>query len=99
MVTYEVQVEVEAYLAEGFQRYMVLQHIPEIMATGCFAAISFERGAPGRFRTRYTAETQEDLDRYLERHTRRFREDLQKHFPEGVNPRRETWESIQRWGR
>jgi len=95
MVTYEVHAEVEPFLAEAFQRYMVLQHIPAILATGCFQAIAFERGAPGRFRTRYQAATQADLDLYLDRHTQAFREDLGRNFPQGVTTRRETWEGIQ----
>ncbi len=99
MVTYEVHAEVEPYLAEAFQRYMVLKHIPEILATGRFAAIDFERGAQGRFRTRYQAASQADLDDYLERHTQAFREDLARNFPEGVTARRETWDTIQRWDR
>jgi len=97
MVTYEVHAEVEPFLAEAFQRYMVLKHIPEILATGCFAAIAFERGAPGRFRTRYQAASQTDLETYLERHTQAFREDLARNFPEGVTARRETWELVQNW--
>jgi hypothetical protein len=99
MITYEVNVEVEPYLADGYQRYMVLKHIPEILETGCFAAIAFERSAPGRFRTRYQAADQEGLDRYLEDHTQRFREDFLRHFPEGTIVRRETWESLERWSR
>lgn len=99
MVTYEVSVELEPYLADGFQRYMVLKHIPEILATGCFTAIAFERSAPGKFRTRYQAAVQEDLDRYLEQHTQRFREDFLRHFPDGIAVRRETWESVERWNR
>ncbi len=99
MITYEVSVEVEPYLADSFQRYMVLKHIPEILATGCFASIAFERAAPGRFRTRYQAATQEDLDTYLETHTQHFREDFLRHFPDGTSARRETWESLERWHR
>jgi len=99
MVTYEVHAEVEPFLVEAFQRYMVLKHIPEILATGCFASIDFERGGAGRFRTRYRAAAQEDLDRYLEVHTQAFREDLARNFPAGVAPRRETWEAVQRWER
>ena len=97
MVTYEVHAEVEPFLADSFQRYMVLQHIPAILATGCFQAIDFERGAAGRFRTRYQAATQADLDLYLDRHTPAFREDLTRNFPEGVSTRRETWEGVQGW--
>ena len=99
MVTYEVHAEVEPFLAEAFQRYMVLKHIPEILATGCFDSIGFERGGPGRFRTRYQASTATDLEQYLELHTQAFREDLARNFPEGVKASRETWESVQAWNR
>lgn len=99
MITYEVIVEVEPYLADGFQRYMMLKHIPEILATGCFSAISFERATAGRFRTRYQAANQEELDRYLQDHTQQFREDFIRHFPEGISVRRDTWESLERWSR
>ena len=99
MVTYEVRVEVEPYLAEAFQRYMQLKHIPEILATGCFQAIAFEGAGDGHFRTRYQAANQMDLDHYLDRYTETFRDDLKRNFPEGVNARRETWESLQEWGR
>lgn len=99
MITYEVNVEVEPYLADGFQRYMVLKHIPEILATGCFTAIAFERGGPGRFRTRYQAASPDDLERYLEQHTQHFREDFLRHFPEGIRVHRDTWEGLERWVR
>lgn len=99
MISYEVNVEVEPYLADGFQRYMMLKHIPAILDTGCFAAITFERAAPGRFRTRYQAAEQQDLDRYLQDHTQGFREDFLRHFPEGIAVRRETWEGLERWNR
>lgn len=99
MITYEVLVEVEPYLADGFQRYMMLKHIPEILDTGCFSTISFERAPAGKFRTRYQAANQDDLDRYLQDHTQRFREDFLRHFPEGISVRRETWESLERWSR
>ena len=95
MVTYEVHADVEPFASDSFQRYMVLKHIPGILATGCFQAVALERGAPGRFRTRYQAAAQEDLDRYMEGHTQAFREDLLRNFPEGVTTHRETWESIQ----
>jgi hypothetical protein len=42
---------------------------------------------------------QEGLDRYLEDHTQRFREDFLRHFPEGTSLHRETWESLERWSR
>ncbi|HJW09723.1 MAG TPA: DUF4286 family protein [Holophagaceae bacterium] len=98
MVAYEVTVEVRADLAEAFERYMRTKHIPEILATGCFARIHFERAAPTRFRSRYEAASQGDLDRYLAQHTARFREDFMAHFPEGCMPSREVWSALETWG-
>ena len=95
MVAYEVAVEVRADLAGAFERYMREQHIPEILVTGCFARIHFERGAPTRFRSRYEAASQAELDRYLAEHTARFRQDFMAHFPEGCTLSREVWESLE----
>lgn len=97
MVSYEVNVDVEARLAEAFDRYMREQHIPEILATGCFTTIEFQRASPTRFRSCYRAAAQLDLDRYLAEHTARFREDFLRHFPEGAIPSREVWLLREAW--
>ncbi len=95
MVSYEVSVEVEEGLSESFERYMRGKHIPEILATGCFIAVHFERAAPNRFRTRYEAVNRVELDRYLAEHTARFREDFGAHFPSGCLAGREVWEEVE----
>ena len=97
MVTYEVVLEVEAPLAAALEDYMRRRHIPEILATGCFRRIAFERAGPTRFRTRYEAESQADLDRYLAEHTPRLRADFLAHFPTGVRVSREVWAEVERW--
>ena len=97
MVSYEVTVEMEAELTAAFEQYMREKHIPEIMVTGCFTAIVFEMASPLKFRTRYEANTQADLDRYLNNHTDHFRADFMAHFPEGVTPSREVWKLQQAW--
>jgi hypothetical protein len=98
MTTYEVTVEVEPGLVAAFTRYMLEQHIPEILATGCFRSIRFERAEEGRFRTRYEAEDPEDLERYLREHTARFRADFMARFPAGCTASRETWEAVRAFG-
>ncbi|HJV21195.1 MAG TPA: DUF4286 family protein [Holophagaceae bacterium] len=95
MTTYEVQVETPADAAEAFEAYMRRKHIPEILATGCFTDIAFERASPTKFRTRYQARAKADLDRYLLDHAPAFRLDFLKHFPEGCAVQRELWESVQ----
>lgn len=99
MIRYEVTLEVEPALAAGLEDYMRGKHIPEILATGCFAAIRFERAGEGRFRTSYEAATQADLDRYLARHTGAFRADFLSYFPRGITAVRETWTELERWAR
>lgn len=99
MITYEVHVEVRPDLAAAFETYMRERHIPQILATGCFAAISFEWSEEGRYRTRYQADSQADLDRYLQQHTEGFRADFLAHFPEGCSASRGCWVGVEDWRR
>ena len=97
MIIYEVTAVVEARLAETYERYMRQQHIQDVLATGCFQSAAFASDAPGRYRMRYEASTDEDLERYLATHAPRLRQDAVSHFPEGVVLSREVWTVIQRW--
>ncbi len=99
MVRYEVTVEVAPAHAPRFERYMREKHIPEILATGCFAEIRFDRGDGGAYRTSYAAASRADVERYLAEHTAAFRADFQAHFPEGVRATRETWTDVEAWRR
>jgi hypothetical protein len=98
MIIYEVTAVVEARLAEAYERYM-RQHIPDVLASGCFQSADFASASPGRYRMRYEASTAEDLERYLAAHAARLREDAASRFPEGVVLSREVWTAIQRWSR
>lgn len=99
MVSYEVRVEVREDLTPDFERYMTGKHLPEILATGCFRAIRFEFLEGGTFRTRYEADAREDVDRYLQGHAPRFREDFMAHFPEGCTVGREVWDALKSFER
>jgi hypothetical protein len=99
MIIYEVTAVVEARLAETYERYMRQQHIPDVLASGCFQRADLASATPGRYRMRYEASTDEDLERYLATHAARLREDVASRFPEGVVLSREVWTAIQRWGR
>lgn len=63
MIIYEVTAVVEARLAETYERYMRQQHIQDVLATGCFQSAALASDAPGRYRMRYEASTDEDLER------------------------------------
>ena len=96
-VGYEVMVEVREDLGIAFERYMREKHIPEILATGCFTAIVFEQASSLKFRTRYEAATQADLDCYLAKYTDQFRADFMVHFPIGCTASREVWAELHRF--
>jgi uncharacterized protein DUF4286 len=97
MVIYEVTTIVEQRLIEAYERYMRQIHIPDLLATGCFRGASLTRAATGRYRVRYEAPSEADLERYLAVHATRLREDFASHFPEGVTASREVWVPIQSW--
>ena len=99
MIIYEVTAAVEARLAEAYERYMRQHHIPDVLASGCFRSADFASAAPGRYRMRYEASTDEDLERYLAMHAPRLREDAASRFPEGVVLSREVWTALERWSR
>lgn len=94
MLRYEVTVVVREELRERFEHYFTSKHIPEILATGCFLDIRFDRSDSGPYRTVYHAATRADLDRYLTQHAARYRADFAAHFPDGVTPSREVWSEL-----
>jgi hypothetical protein len=87
---------VDAGRVTEYEEYM-RRHIPDLLATGCFTAASLEKAVPGRYRVRYEASSQRDLDRYLRDHAQRLRADFSKHFPSGVTISREVWQTLQVW--
>jgi len=93
MILYEVTVTVAAHLAEDYERYMVGQHIPDVLATGYFVSAEMSRSGD-KYRVSYYTETQDSLDRYLASDTERLRADFAAHFPEGVTVTREIWNVI-----
>jgi hypothetical protein len=98
MPNYEVTLEVDRDRVGEMEGYMRTEHIPEILRTGCFSRITFERSDSGSFRTRYEAASQEALDAYFRDHAERLRQDFRGRFPQGVVPSREVWTEIERWG-
>jgi hypothetical protein len=97
MVSYEVTATVEPELTDEYERFIREDHIPALMATGCFRSAALTRVAPGRYRMRYDADMRADLDYYLARHAARFRAEFVARFPSGVSLEREVGEVLQVW--
>jgi len=93
IVLYEVNVKIAPEIAMEFEAYMTREHIPAVLASGCFASAEFSRRAAGEYRTAYRAESRDDLDRYLERFAGGLRSDFVKHFASAEVTRAE-FESI-----
>src|SRR5256885_7517647 len=73
MVTYEVSVNVDSSLADKYEAYMRDKHLADVLASGCFVDATLERAGAGKYRTRYRARSQADVDRYLRDHTQALR--------------------------
>ena len=96
MITYEVLAEMDVGLAADYERYMRDEHIPEVLATGCFARAALERAGEGRYRTRYEAASRALLERYLRDHTSELRARFSARFPDGIRLSRSEWETVGR---
>jgi hypothetical protein len=97
MITYEITARVPEVLRKRYEAYMREQHIPDLLATGSFAAASISRSPAGLFRIRYEAHDRAALDRYLTEHAQRLRDHFARTFPEGIDVTREEWEVLQSW--
>ena len=97
MVIYEVTALVAPALVHDYEHFMREDHIPAVLATGCFRRAAFTRADPDRYRMRYEALSSQDLERYLARHAPTLREDFTSRFPEGVTLSREVWVGLQDW--
>ncbi|MFM8233484.1 MAG: DUF4286 family protein [Holophagaceae bacterium] len=97
MLIYEVTVRLQHSDEEAFRGFMVEAHIPDILSTGCFDHVSFQRLADQHFRTHYYALQQEDLDRYLTTFAPQFRKDFIQQFPGETQVERQVWQVVQTW--
>jgi hypothetical protein len=90
-VCYEVLAEVDLDLAPAWEHYMLTEHIPDVLLTGCFVEARLDTGAPGQFRVRYRCANRETLDRYLAEHAPMLRAEATRRFPSGVRLERAIW--------
>lgn len=94
MIVYEITAKVNPDLIEKFEKYMLEQHIPEILETGFFNGAKFTRSGKDLYRIQYEAHNQKALDEYLEKDAPRLREDFLLNFSEGIEISRENWEVL-----
>lgn len=97
-VLYEVTVRMaQAKDAAEFARWMRDEHIPAVLATGLIRGAEFARADDTTFRTRYTAASRDDLERYLRDHSPGLRDQFAARFGDRATASREFWEPLQTW--
>jgi hypothetical protein len=97
MVIYEVTATVAAELVPGYEQFMREQHIPALLRTGCFRSAVLARSAPGRYRMRYEAEGEGELERYVAQFAEELRAEFVARFPSGIELSREVWTVVEAW--
>ena len=93
MLIYEVTATVDTVLVRDYESYMTDRHIPDVLATGYFAAAFFAKSG-NTYRIGYHADSQELFDAYYANDAERLREDFAKHFPTGIEVSRQLLEII-----
>ena len=79
MIIYNVTIKVETSVAADWLRWLLEEHIPEVMSTGCFTEYKVVRllevddiEGP-TYAIQYYAETKPDYNRYIELHAPEMR--------------------------
>ena len=83
MIIYNVTIKVDAAIADAWLQWLLQEHIPDVMSTGCFTGNKVVRllevdDAEGpTYAIQYNAESKADYNRYIEMHASRM---MQKSF-------------------
>lgn len=93
MLIYEITATVDDKLVTDYEKYMTERHIPDLLATGHFAAAFFAKSG-NVYRIGYHADSREQFDTYIADHADRLRADFADHFPTGVEVSREIFEIV-----
>ena len=97
MIIYEVTAKVGDHLSGEYERYMIEQHIPDVLNTGAFTSANFLLGSDGLYQIRYAAKSRDELQRYFNEYADELRKDLLGRFPQGIELSRREWDMIRTW--
>ena len=80
MILYNITVSIDPAVSEDWLDWMRKQHIPDVMATGCFiesriSRVHGEEDGGMTFAITYLSPSQEKLDEYREVHAPRLQKD------------------------
>lgn len=80
MILYNVTVQVDPVIADEWKKWMMMEHIPAVMATGCFDSFEIFRIQQNdptgvTFSIQYRCENEDILDRYQREHAPALQKD------------------------
>jgi len=79
-VVYNVTIKVEAAIADSWLDWLLKEHIPEIMQTGCFSSkrvvrlLEVDESEGPTYAIQYSADSKADYNRFIEMHAPRLRQ-------------------------
>jgi hypothetical protein len=94
---YEVTVLFNGDNAAEFEAYMADAHIPDVLATGCFAAAFFAKEG-NRYTVRYHVDTTEDMERYLADFAPKLRDDVMERYEGKIEISRRMLDIVKLFG-
>lgn len=86
MFIYTVKLKIKYALKEEFAQYLYKEHLPEVVATGCFISSSLEIDTTnnGEMIARYACNSQEIFDEYIEKHANLMRKKVIEKYPDAI---------------
>jgi hypothetical protein len=97
MIIYEITTKVRLDLIEAFEKYMLDEHVADVLATGYFENAEMVCVTDGVYRMCYAVESRERLEKYFENDVKKLREDFNNRFPEGIEVSRQILEVLKNW--
>src|SRR5215218_8998775 len=80
MLIYNVTIKVEESIADAWLEWLLVEHIADIMRTGCFSSykvvrlLEIDDSEGPTYAIQYHADSKADYDRYIELHAPLFRQ-------------------------
>lgn len=86
MFIYTVKLKIKDNLKDEFAKYLHKEHIPEVVATGCFTSSSLEIDTANNAEmiARYKCNSQEIFDGYIKNYANLMREKVIEKYPDAI---------------
>ena len=86
MFIYTVKLKIKEELKEEFAKYLYEEHLPEVVATGCFlnSSLEVDTSNSDEMMARYNCESQAIFDDYIKNHADTMRSRVIERYPDAI---------------